>query len=1057
MSKRLVVVGGATAVAGLVLGASIVFGPPAVTGGSPQVPDIDAPNLSGKPTDNPNSFSAKIKGFGYTLIEVDDDGEVRGIRLRAERTNVKRLDVTELIRPRADIRLGSQRAITLTADNADMVMEGEKPREGTFSGNVVITLLQAPEGTTLIIDPKDPAHQPFIQQRIYLDEVTEFNIEESRINTAGPVHVTSPQVDFFGIGLNLTYNTQRERIEQLIVTEGRYLIYNPDAQAPAFEKTNAKADADDPAPIEQQPPGPSQFYNATFLDQVVVRDGIENELGGDQLSIGFSLGTEAVSPEPIAPRTSGLPILLALPGGQLAQVELDNENPQAGPIAPVLPAVVIPQRNAQRSLFDHDPQRDLLVTWAGTLTVLPLPKKPEKLADDDDVLISLTGENAYAQTTRDGEVQRIETPELQYLLSQELTKALAGQDKPIRIYSTKLGGEIIGQRLTVNPQAGTAQILGPGELVYTNEDDGKKLKLTWSKLLHLELYTEVDHAPLKEGEAEEDRITQTKILGVKTATFDGDVTARHPDFDLDSDKLTLAFVKPDKKNKIDNTPSSINASGNIVVKARGDEEDETFDINAHRLTILLELDEEDEPYASTIRAIDQVKITQPGLVMTCNSVEVELNPPSKDKDNAEDQDGQDKEPYAEVRSIFAVGNVVAKIDNDERRLDLVADQLIGDVERNRLTLSANNDNRPVEVIDIAKDQKLTGKLVVMDNQAEVLEIIGTGSLATKISDPNDPDAGIEDAFLTINWTESMMFNNVTGHAEFIGNVRSESQRSIDSSELTCDQLNMLFSPDYEHDPIRLIDDDGKDAHDRQIRSAVAKGNVQFIASAWETGAPGKITNRMMLRGPKVIITNQPATAIDEQPIETLVVEGQGLMQLEDYRPPQGQDGQDKATSKANMTGRGKTVFLWQDKMILDAQANTAVLTDTVQMVHIPKDKDGKDGDSVQLDCNRLVADMVDTGGLSVWMSDDAPDAQVTMITADDNVYLTQKRLRTMHGDHLKFAAVSNNVELWTDPGKLVEIRDLESDTSSLTQKVVWDLTTDQIEFKAVQGGGAPLN
>ncbi|MGB0768050.1 MAG: hypothetical protein ACPGYV_10105, partial [Phycisphaeraceae bacterium] len=984
MGKRFVVVGGATAVAGLVLGAAIVLGPPAAQNNRPDLPsDIDAPGVVGPDGTAPG---VDIQQFDYTTFEVGSDGQLRGTRLRAEQTNLKSLGITNLVKPNAEIRLGSQRAITITADQADMEMEDSRPRAGVFSGNVVVTLAQAPEGVELVLDQDNPEHLRFIQQRIYLDDATNFSIEDDTISTPGPVHVTGHQVDFFGIGLRLAYNTQRERIEQLLINEGRYLIVNPDAQPPAFEADDDEdqANPDEPeaeAEPTDEPTAPDavaefQFYKATFLEAVVVRDGVESELAGDSLSIDFSLGTPAVEVAPIAPETAGrLPRVI--PTGRLAQAnEPINEQHQDG-TDPVLPVVQIPEKNAQRSLLTHDPKRDIVVTWTGSLAVTPYAQRPEPLADEEDAHLTLTGKNAYAQTVRNGELERLEAGKLQYLVSQARTAAVATTETPLRIVSAALGGEITGQQLIVNQSRAAASVLGPGQLTYTNQDDGKALDLTWQNRLDLELYPE-DPAPKPNEQAQptnEDNDTPTtRIAGVKTATFDGNVTARHTDFDLDSDTLTIAFAEPDPQNNIDNTPTAINAAGSVAVKARGDADDETFDIAAGRLSIDLALDRDNEPYASAIRALDQVRVQRPGSTLTCDRVSVELCPPSQatpqiagakpepadpvneqnaladaDADARTDADATastnasepnapaptpPKERFAEVRSILAVGTVRANLDYDDRRVDLVADQLIADVENDRLTLAADPDRPLAEITDLSSGRKLTGKLVVMDDQAEQLDITGPGTLATVLSDPGNPDATIDQAFLAIAWQRAMSFNNVTGEAEFFQGVRSESRRSTDASELTCDALTMRFSPDYQHDPNRLFDDDGKDQHERQIRSANARGSVKFTAWAYDLNDPERITNRIRLEGPQVQVTNQPATEIGKRPVETLVVPGPGRMVLEDYRNPKPNNKDDKAS----MTGRGATLFNWNQSMTLDARANTATLLEDVTMTHLPKDE-----------------------------------------------------------------------------------------------------------------------
>ncbi len=1106
MSKRLVVVGGATAVAGLVLGASIVFGPPAVTGGGNGVQgNVDAPGI--KAPGEQGQVGANVRGFNYEFFDSNDKGEVRRGRLRARVANFKPLGITELIEPIADIYLNPRQAITITADKADMEGEDKRVRAGEFTGNVVVTLFEAPEGVELIIDPNNADHERFIRQRIYIDEATTFSVEESLINTRGPVHVTSPQVDFYGIGLRLTYNTQRERIEQLVVNEGRYLLYNPDAESSSFngprsgddeQRSDEAPGTDDEQPVE---PGPSQYYTAQFVGQVLVRDGLASELGGDKLTIAFSLGTEAISPPPITPdNAAGLPSLLLTPGARLAQADNTTADPTTiGSDAPLPPAVVIPPINRARSLFSHDPERDLAVTWTDELRVTPLAEKPEQLADDEDAHITLAGEDAYAQTTDDGgETSRIEMARLEYLLSEERTTAWPHDDRLIRITSAALGGEITAQRLTVNQKAGNATLFGPGELTAVSRKDKKPLTVTWTNQLYLELFIEdKNNAPtptLSDSETSGPARSQTEVLGIKTATFSGGVTTTHPDFNLTASdtpaivvgadpidgRLTLAFdlAEPDEDGKRESRPASINASGRVYVKARGDDPDEVFDITADRLTVELEPVSGDDPYASVIRAAGNVEIKQPRLDMTCQHVSIELNEPKADTERSEAPGTAQQDLYAQVRMITANGDVEGYLDDDKRprRIQFVADTLVADVERDRLTLAAKSKRHPAEVINIDLEEepgqtresisgRITGQLIAMDNRAEVLDIQRAGSLTTRVDDPDNPDATLEDSFLSVSWTESMRFNNVTGEAEFVGEVRSESRRSADASEMTCDKLAMLFSPDYKHDPARLIEDDGEDAHDRQIRSATASGNVSFLAYTWADD-PSKLSNRLQLYGPRVVFTNRPAMQIGEAPVETVVVEGEGRMVLEDYRPPpEERDDTENDGVRAAMTGRGISEFTWKDRMVLDALENNATLLDRIEMTHIPKDEDGRAGQTVLLDCDKLVADMANTGGLSVWLSDDAPDAQVQRIAADGSVVLEQKGLRKVYSDHLTYTAGVDEqtgeptqlVDLWSDNNQLITIEDIKAGDTSQFLTLRWDLITDTTEVKDLRGGTKPLD
>lgn len=1119
MNRRFVVVASAALLAGLVLTASIVFGPPMLDGQSLEIdPDIGA------------ATGNTARDVTYTIIQRGEaDGDITRTVLKAER--LQRLDrgVSRLTRPRAEMRYSPTRAMTLSGDSADVIMVDNQPQRGTFTGNVVITLFECDPGQTLITDVTDPRHRTFVSQQVFIDDDdTDFDLATNDIDTDGTVHVTSREVDFFGQGLRLKYNTRRKRIEQLVITEGRYLMFNPEAEL------EQSADPEDPVdPAEQTEPtepierAPSQYYLASFRENVLVREGDRSELFGDEtLDIRFSLGREAVTPaDPLVPGENARPkpeqdnalgrLLPAIPGWQLAQAgdgsasdvdptglpvpeggvpgldangpvgpgtpenagggEIDGEPGQPVPPALAQP-VTIPAKNLARTMFDHDPARDVVVTWSGQLRLTPLSRKPAVLVDDEDVHFRLVGQNAYAQTTRDDRTDRIDAAEIQYRLATQLVNAIAPDGQPIRITSSTLG-QLEGTRLTVNQQEGIGTIEGPGTLTQLPDDQGKSLTLTWTDRLDLELYTETvvaedvvedsaDAAASGSDSPLRGRPGQVRVTGLKTATFRGDVSADHPDFDLRAGQLTLAFREPNDATGTKNDPMQINAADDVAVNARGDAEDERFAIAAQGLTIDLATDEQGDLYATSMRALLDVKIERPGSVLHCRRVDVSLAPPDPAA-KAEAQEGDaSRKAYAEVRSLVATGDVQAELDYDGRRVNLAADQLIGDVERDQLTLIANDDRNLAEVFDVDDNRRLSGKKIVMDDQAERVRVDGPGALFAALTDPD-----LADAALAVTWDKSMRFDNVASEAFFVGDVNATSRRSTDQSELTADELDLRFSPDPEHDPQRLVEPPFElpaqpGEQDREIRSTVARGNVKLVAAAFAPNEPNRPYNRVRIEGPELTFTNRPRTSPATGPIETLVVEGVGLMQIEDYRDREEQGAADEPArpdrnapdnngdASVAFTGRGATLFIWQEGMKLDARANTATFIEDVQMVHRPREDDGGEGEVVQLDCQQLIADMEDGGGLGVWMSDAAPDARITAVTADENVRLTRGP-RELRGDHLKYTAATALAELWADEGKQVLVNDLETDTLARAERAIWDLTRDRIELQGAQGGATP--
>jgi len=161
--------------------------------------------------------------------------------------------------------------------------------------------------------------------------------------------------------------------------------------------------------------------------------------------------------------------------------------------------------------------------------------------------------------------------------------------------------------------------------------------------------------------------------------------------------------------------------------------------------------------------------------------------------------------------------------------------------------------------------------------------------------------------------------------------------------------------------------------------------------------------------------------------------------------------EDKSTP-VNFAGAGATLFLWQDSLTLDAARNDMTIVGTVQMIHRPADAPAEE--VVQLDCQRLHADLTETGGLTAWSSEGGPDATLRLIECDGAVRLLQEG-RRITADHLRYTAQKQAVVIWKDEGS-VELIDEAGGSSMTAQAIKWDLANDAFEATKIRGGTAPI-
>ena len=131
--------------------------------------------------------------------------------------------------------------MVLSAPKAQFTMPGNHPRDGLFLGSekepVVFTLYECAAGQT-----PDLTSLKDVRLKVYFDQEARFDLELDEVRSAGPVQLTGPNMDFRGIGLQLTWNRLDQRMEQLDITRGRVLRYQPE------EKTDAVARVEKPKP-----------------------------------------------------------------------------------------------------------------------------------------------------------------------------------------------------------------------------------------------------------------------------------------------------------------------------------------------------------------------------------------------------------------------------------------------------------------------------------------------------------------------------------------------------------------------------------------------------------------------------------------------------------------------------------------------------------------------------------------------------------------------------------------------------------------------------------------
>jgi hypothetical protein len=246
--------------------------------------------------------------------------------------------------------------------------------------------------------------------------------------------------------------------------------------------------------------------------------------------------------------------------------------------------------------------------------------------------------------------------------------------------------------------------------------------------------------------------------------------------------------------------------------------------------------------------------------------------------------------------------------------------------------------------------------------------------------------------------------------------------------------------------------------DQRLTRLEARDDVIFTATSRETNDRGQPHTRLRLEGQTLRFLRQR---------DRVLVPGDGRMLIEDHRPDeaatqpaetQQAEGEDQPAENAggdeagvDFAGRGETLFVWDGQLTLDAAKSDMLIQRDVWMVHRPSGPSPQ----VTLDCERLLADMSEAGGMGIWLSDQAPDTELQQVQADRNVRL-QRAGRTIEADHLKYTASDRRVQFWSGGDRAVLMSQDDQPTAMRARRVQWFLRSNTFEASGVQGGSAPI-
>jgi len=311
---------------------------------------------------------------------------------------------------------------------------------------------------------------------------------------------------------------------------------------------------------------------------------------------------------------------------------------------------------------------------------------------------------------------------------------------------------------------------------------------------------------------------------------------------------------------------------------------------------------------------------------------------------------------------------------------------------------------------------------------------GPGSAEQRIA-PTPDTPGV---FATMNWSDGLVYDDTTGIAELMGEVKGE--RTVELAQVQ--RFTALGGAAIAITPGVLKDDQDAKA---EVISVVLDGYGQTQAEV-ETrmyASPDAGGNRGPLEALIALRSAQIAFDIERERVTT---PGAGVVVAEDRRARESGEGSDVGLGQINVGGRGTTAFRWNDSFALDLGAARAEMIGGVRVSHV----DAETSSITEVHAERVNADLVPGfGGVK------GPDIRNMSDVLRSVTALT--RVRVEHKNYLvecealDFDVVGNLFTARATEGNRVRAIDRVQGTSVMAQEVTIDPRTGNLVADGVSG------
>ncbi len=811
---------------------------------------------------------------------------------------------------------------------------GLDPQRGQLTGNVVIEYDRRSEkDKASLSDEERNRIDPYDLVRIEVEQI-EFDLEYSKLDIPGPIHLVARDVELSADGLEIRFNEADNRVESLrIARGGRLELLERGAQlggnVPGIDRRGER--------------------RTTLTDWL--RTTIQSRLDRQQLEAAAAAPT--AQPPQSAAQASGVPVFRTgaqektpePPVKYFARFEGDVDAKQlAGDATRSRLQADVLEILRQFSDEDRDrvrssaaptaapteqpvtPTRDRIVLdWTGKLLVDALSRGDDRWADE-----------VPARVTAIGAPARLSSPEgdavcsrLTYEPDGSEVRLFGTQTEPVVVRSSDQG-EMTGVSASIRRQRDALDIRveGPGRLTGGLEDKGIPVAVPSSPSMP-KTASLIDFG--KGLTAQGRFVSKTTVDftgGVSTrehrvldrAEFTGRVAMQQDETRVEADAIDLDFAAQRSVRGDRQAVERLIGRGNVVMSRDNDR----ITCDGIDMALTTDVDGRSQPRTATATG-DVVAIQGERTLHARDRLVADFAPVAE-------ADAGKRGARTGVNRLQAFGAVT--VFDPAQKLDLSAEELDCTVVKGREIEKALVTGTAQSPASVRLDTfTVTGRQITLDVPDQWAEVPGEGRLTLLSAKDLDGRKLSRPMPIIITWSDSMKYRGRENRAVFSGEVHAASETT---TTFDCDQLLVEFDDAPLPSPVAakvnqwgILQTFVNEAMGRKSKGDIRLAGGAFakepayiladghaVAEMSEMDAKtGERSSRSRIAGPKLSVNLR-------SDVSKMLIEGPGTLQLEDFRPDSSSrdSTQAKGSDLFGMdqdSGPSKTLIQWRERMWYD--------------------------------------------------------------------------------------------------------------------------------------------